>query len=70
MNIDKRWVLLLVAGASALAGAAVAQSARRRKHRTAHEHDHGLQLKSWENEGGTLAPVPTTAAVAPVAAVA
>jgi len=67
MNIDKRWVLLFVAGASALAGAAVARSARRRKHRTAHAHDHGLQLKSWENEGGNLAPVPATAAVAAVA---
>ena len=67
MNIDKRWVLLFVAGASALAGAAVARSTRRKKHHAAHAHDHGLQLKSWENEGGNLAPVPVTAAVAAVA---
>jgi hypothetical protein len=59
LNIDKRWFLLLavIAGAaSAVAGAAVASKSRRHHRRKLHDIDHKLQLKSWENEGGNLAP--------------
>ena len=58
MNIDKRWFLLLVAAVSAALGAAVALKARRRHHRTAHELEYKKELKSWENEGGNVAPTP------------
>lgn len=61
MNIDKRWVLLLAVAASAAAGAAIASNSRRRHQRTAHALDHKTQLKSWENEGGNLAPTPVAA---------
>ena len=56
MNIDKRWLFLLAVAASAAAGAAVASTSRRRQ-RTAHDLDHKTALKSWENEGGNLAPL-------------
>ncbi len=57
MNIDKRWFFLLAVAASAAAGAAVASTSRRRQRRTAHDLDHKTALKSWENEGGNLAPL-------------
>ena len=60
LNIDKRWFLLLavvVGAASAAAGAAVASKSRRHHHRKAHDLEHKTQLKSWENEGGNLAPI-------------
>jgi len=60
LNIDKRWFLLLavvVGAASAAAGAAVASKSRRHHHRMAHDLEHKTQLKSWENEGGNLAPI-------------
>jgi hypothetical protein len=58
MNIDKPWFLLLVVAASAAIGAAVASKSHRRRHRTAHDLEHTTELKSWENEGGNLAPTP------------
>ena len=61
MNIDNRWLLLL-AVASAAAGAVVASKSRRRQYRTAHDLERTTQLKSWENEGGNLAPIPVAAA--------
>ena len=61
MNIDKRWYVLLAVAASA---AAVATQSRRRHLRAAHAHDHKTALKSWENEGGNLAPI-SMAAVLP-----
>jgi hypothetical protein len=61
MNIDKRWFVLIAVAASAAAGAALASHSRRRHVRTAHDRDHGTALKSWENEGGNLAPVPGAA---------
>jgi hypothetical protein len=58
MNIDKRWFVLLAVAVSAAAGAAVASKSRRRHLRTAHDHDHKAAVRSWENEGGNLAPIP------------
>jgi hypothetical protein len=58
MNIDKRWFLLLAAAASAAAGAAIAMTTRRGHHRTARHVVHKAAIKSWENEGGNLAPPP------------
>ena len=62
MNIDNRWFLLLAVAVGAAAGAAVASQTRRRFHRTARDVDHATQLKSWENEGGNVAPVAVVAA--------
>jgi hypothetical protein len=62
MNIDKPWVLLLAVAVSAAVGAAFASRSQRRHHRAAHDVQHKTNLKTWENEGGNLAP----AAVAPV----
>ncbi len=62
MNIDKRWFLLLTVAASATAGAVVALTAHRRHHRDAHALQHTTALKSWENEGGNLAPAQVAAA--------
>jgi len=64
MNIDKRWFLPLAVAAIAAAGAAVAWEPRRGFRRTAHDPEHTPDLRSWENEGGNLAPVPLTAALA------
>lgn len=64
MNIDERWFLLvaIAAGAAgAAAGAVVALRSRRRQQRTTLELGHAPELRSWENEGGNLAP----AAVSP-----
>jgi hypothetical protein len=64
LSIDKRWFLLLavvVGAASAAAGAAVASKSRRHHHRKAHDLEHTTQLKSWENEGGNLAPIAAVA---------
>ncbi len=63
MNIDKRWFLLFVAAASAAAGAAIAVTSRRGHHRSVRDMEHKTAVKSWENEGGNLAPIPATAAV-------
>jgi hypothetical protein len=56
---SQRWLLLVVAVASA-AGATFAMMATgRRRHRTktAQMHEQKADLHSWENEGGNLAPV-------------
>jgi len=58
MQIGKRWFLLLVVAVSSAIGAAVASKSRRRHHRTTHDREHKTELKSWENEGGNLAPAP------------
>ena len=62
MNIDKRWLLLLVV-LSAGAGAAVTSKLLRRRQLMAQHHDHAADLKTWENEGGNLAPPATTSGV-------
>lgn len=64
MSIDKRWLLLIAVAAG---GAAVALTSRHRQHRTARKLEHKSDLKSWENEGGNLAPAPVLAP-APAAA--
>ena len=63
MKIDTRWLVLVAVAAGAAAGAAVATKARRRHHRTARDLEHATDLKSWENEGGNLAPSPVPAAL-------
>jgi hypothetical protein len=57
MNIDNRWLLFIV-GASAAAGAAIAANSRHRRGRRLRHHAQKEQVKSWENEGGNLAPMP------------
>ena len=59
MNIDKRWLLLLAAAAGAAAATAIAWESQRRDHRTNRDLEHTADLKSWENEGGNLAPIPS-----------
>lgn len=55
MSIDKRWILLAVTAGAAV-GAAFASQSRRRHHRAAQDAQHKTNLKTWENEGGNLAP--------------
>jgi hypothetical protein len=61
MNIDRRWKILLAVAVSAAAGAAFASRSRGQRVLAAGESQHKSDLKSWENEGGNLAPpaVPT-----------
>jgi hypothetical protein len=53
-NVDKRW--LLAVAVSAAAGAAVTARVLRRRRLKAQHRDHAEDLKTWENEGGNLAP--------------
>ena len=63
MNIDKRWVLAIAL--SAAAGAAVTSRLMRRRQLMAQHRDHAEDVKTWENEGGNLAPpIPTSVASA------
>ena len=55
MIIDKRWLFLAVA-LSAAAGAAVTSQLLRRRRQVVQHRDHAVDLKTWENEGGNLAP--------------
>jgi hypothetical protein len=61
MQMNKRFLLLLAMVASAAVGALAASKSRRRHCRTLRDQEHKQDLKSWENEGGNLAP----AAVSP-----
>jgi hypothetical protein len=63
MYIDKRWFLLLAIAVSGAAGAAVASKSRRRHHRAVRDVEHKRAVKSWENEGGNLAPIPPAPSV-------
>jgi len=56
MSIDKRWFLLLAVTVSAAVSAAIASRSRRRHLRAAQDVQHKANLKTWENEGGNLAP--------------
>lgn len=56
MNIDQRWFLLLAIAAGAAVGTVVASRSRHRQQRTTRDPGHTADLKSWENEGGNLAP--------------
>ena len=60
MKIERNWYLLLSVALSAAAAAAIASKLLRRQRPTAHLREHAPELKSWENEGGNLAPVPAT----------
>ena len=64
MSIDKRWFFLIAVAAGAAGGAVVALTSRRRQHRIAGHLQHKEDIKSWENEGGNLKPVPTPRAEA------
>lgn len=55
MNIDKRW-LFATAAFGAAAGAAVTTKLLRRRQVLAQHSEDVADLKSWENEGGNLAP--------------
>jgi len=59
MNLNKRPFLILAVMLSAALGMAVASISRRRPRRQARDLDHATELKSWENEGGNLAPAST-----------
>jgi hypothetical protein len=60
MNIDRRWILLITVTISAAIGAAVASRARRQHVLAAGESERKDDLKTWENEGGNLAPPPVS----------
>jgi hypothetical protein len=55
MKADKGWLLMALA-AGAAGGAAATLLARRGRQRRAVVAEHKADLKSWENEGGNLAP--------------
>lgn len=61
MNLNKRWALLFAATAGVVGGAVLAMASRRRQQQVAREVEHTSELKSWEGEGGSVAP----AAIAP-----
>ena len=63
MKIEANWYLLLSVALSAALGAAITSKLLRRRRRTAYLPAHAHELKSWENEGGNLAPVPATLAL-------
>ena len=60
MKIQRNWYLLLSIALSAAVGAAIASKLLGRQRPTAHLPEHAPELKSWENEGGNLAPSPAT----------
>jgi hypothetical protein len=56
-NTDKGWVLGIAAVAlGAAAGAAVTSTVLRRRQLMAQHREHAEDVKTWENEGGNLAP--------------
>jgi len=54
-----RWILVAAAAAAGAVGALAASEVRRRHVRVARDIDNRQQIKSWENEGGNLAPART-----------
>jgi len=58
MNFDRRWIILLAVTISAAIGAAFASRLRGQRVLAAGESQRKTDLKSWENEGGNLAPPP------------
>ena len=63
MKIEGTWYLLLSVALSAALGAAIASKLLRRQRLAARHPEHAPELKSWENEGGNLAPSPATSAL-------
>ena len=55
MRIDKLFTLLLTIAASASIGAAIASRLRRQQREATHQ-EHSSDLKTWESEGGNVAP--------------
>jgi len=60
MNIDRRWIILFAVTISAALGAAFATRTRSQRVLAAGESQRKTDLKSWENEGGNLAPPPVS----------
>lgn len=54
------WLPMLGVAAAAAGVVAVAQLSRRRRQRVVAHLEHKEDIKSWENEGGNLAPLPAT----------
>ena len=63
MNIDKRWLLLIAVVASSAVAAAVTFTSRRRRRDTEIDPATKADLKTWENEGGNLAPAEASPAL-------
>lgn len=53
MAIGNRWIWMLAA-----CGAIVALTSQVRRRREIEKLGHKAELREWENEGGTIAPVP------------
>jgi hypothetical protein len=64
MSIDKRWLLFIAAATGAAASAAFMSRSRQRQRHSAHDLRHKEDVKSWENEGGNVAPIPVVSAPA------
>lgn len=60
MDIDSRWIAVAATTAVGVAGAS---HWRRRHHRAVHNLQHKTDLKTWENEGGTVMPPPAAPAL-------
>ena len=59
MHIDRHWRLLLAIAGIAATGAVAASKSHRRNHRAVRDVERNTAVRSWENEGGTLAPMPS-----------
>ena len=57
MPINKRWMLVLPIAACAAAGVAATYAARHRNRQSVARMENKAGIKSWENEGGNVAPV-------------
>jgi len=60
MNIDRRWIIMFAVTISAAIGAAFASRSHSQRVLAAGESQRKTDLKSWENEGGNLAPPPVS----------
>ena len=60
MTPGNRWILLVALAAAGAVGAIAVSDVRRRHVRVARDVDNRQQIKSWENEGGNLAPALAT----------
>jgi len=59
MTPGNRWILLVALAAAGAVGAIAVSDVRRRQVRASRDLDK-KQIKSWENEGGNLAPALAT----------
>jgi hypothetical protein len=58
MRIDKSRYLLLAAAAFASVGVYIVSEWRCRRRALTFKREHATDLKTWENEGGNVAPDP------------